>query len=820
MYMLKKNLSLLILTFIFSFSAFAQDIELNPRTEYEIGGMTVVGADNLDPTVIQLLSGLTVGDKIKIPGEKMTNAVKRLWEQGLFADVSVAIVQKQGTVIFLEIRLVELPRLSRFYFTGISRNKQDDLREALSFRRGNIITENLIVTSQNKINKIYRDKGYLNATSEITVEMDTGTVGTATLRIDVTPGERVKIENITFYGNESFSDGDLRGEMEETKRYAWFNIFRSSKFLRTEYEADLNTIVDYYNENGYRDARVIRDSVYQVSPTRVQVDVYLEEGPQYYFRDISFIGNSKYSTELLRNVLQIESGDIYNSRRLNERVQFDPQGQDVASIYLDNGYLFSSITPVEVLVENDSIDIEIRIREGRQATINVVKIVGNDRTNDHVIYREVRTRPGDLFSRSDIQRTIRELQQLSYFDPRSINVTPQPNPETGTVDLEYTVTEQSTSQLQLQGGWGQNQIVGTLGLSFNNFSLRNVLNGDAWQPLPSGDGQTINLRAQASGRFFQSYSFSFTEPWLGGQKPRSFTVSAYHNINQGFREDDFRIAITGINLGLGERLTIPDDYFTLFYGVELRQFNTQNPRGTAATLPEGISQSLNFNLQLKRDNRDIPIFPTRGSTVSLSLEVTPPVSLMAREGFLVKEDYFDENPFRFIEYHKWKFNAEWFTELAKNTVFRGYAEFGFLGSFNDEYGLSPFERFFVGGDGLQNFAIDGREIIGLRGYPNLSLTPGTGDPLFNKFSFELRYLISPNPNAQIYALSFLEAGNSFSNFNEYQPFNLKRSTGAGVRIFMPMFGLLGVDLGYGFDPIGDFGEPSGWQTHFVIGQQF
>lgn len=816
MYMLKKNLSLLILTIILSIPALAQEIELNPRTEYEIGGMTVVGADNLDPTVIQLLSGLTVGDKIRIPGEKMTDAVKRLWEQGLFADVSIAVVQKQGTVIFLEIRLVELPRLSRFYFVGISRNKQDDLREALNFRRGNIITENLIVTSQNKINKIYRDKGYLNATSNITVEMDTGTVGTATLRIEVTPGERVRIENISFYGNENFSDGDLRGEMDETKRYAWFNIFRSSKFLRTEYEADLNTIVDYYNENGYRNARIIRDSIYQVSPTRVQIDVYLEEGPQYYFRDISFIGNSKYSTELLRNVLQIESGDIYNSRRLNERVQFDPQGQDVASIYLDNGYLFSNITPVEVLVENDSIDIEIRIREGRQATVNKVSIVGNDRTNDHVIYREVRTRPGDLFSRSDIQRTIRELQQLTYFDPRSINVTPQPNPETGTVDLEYTVAEQSTSQLQLQGGWGQNQIVGTLGLSFNNFSLRNVLDGKAWQPLPSGDGQTINLRAQASGRFFQSYSFSFTEPWLGGRKPQSFTLSAYHNINQDIVDDGFRIAITGVNVGMGTRLRVPDDYFTLFYGVELRNFNSRQYN----LLPDGNSWSTNFNISLRRDNRDIPIFPTRGSSFSLSLEATLPAYFMSQNGILFSENYFDENRYRFIEYHKWKFNAEWYTELAKNTVFRGYAEFGFLGSYSDEYGLSPFERFFVGGDGLQNFAIDGREIIGLRGYPNLSLSPGTGDPLFNKFSFELRYLISPNPNAQIYALSFLEAGNSFSNFNDYRPFNLKRSAGAGVRIFMPMFGLLGVDLGYGFDPLGDFGEPSGWQTHFVIGQQF
>ncbi|NVK28506.1 MAG: outer membrane protein assembly factor BamA [Flavobacteriia bacterium] len=812
MFMLKKGLSLLTLLLLFASTSFAQDITLNPSIEYEIGGISVVGADNLDPTVIQLLSGLTVGDKIRIPGQEVTNAVKKLWEQQLFADVSIAVVQKNASVIFLEIRLVELPRLSRFYFIGIKKSKQDDLREALKLTRGTIITENLIITSQNKIEKIYREKGYLNATSQISVEIDSGTVGTATLRIEVNPGERVKIEDIHFFGNENFKDSDLRGEMEETKRYAWFNFFRSSKFIRTEYEADLRTIIDFYNQNGYRDARVVGDSIYQVSPDRVQIDVTIEEGPKYYFRNISFIGNSKYSTDLLRRVLEIEKGDIYDSQRLNERVQFDPDGNDIASIYLDNGYLFSSVTPVEVLVENDSIDIEIRIREGRPATVNEVRIVGNDRTNDHVIYRELRTRPGDLFSRSDIQRTIRELAQLGYFDPRSINVTPQPNPETGTVDLEYTVVEQSTSQLELQGGWGAGQIVGTLGLRFNNFSARNLFKGSEWKPLPSGDGQTINLRAQASGRFFQSYSASFTEPWLFGKRPQSFTASVYHNINQGFQVGSYRIAITGVNMGLGRRLTWPDDYFTLYTGVEYRVFNATN----YTLLPDGVSRNINLQLTLRRDNRDVPIFPTRGSSFSLTAELTPPFSLWDKSwpNKPVSEQY------EWIEYHKWKFSADWYTEIAKNTVFRGYAEFGFLGSYNDAYGLSPFERFFVGGDGLQNFAIDGREIIGLRGYPNLSLSSQAGDPLFNKFTFEMRYLISPNPQATIYVLGFLEAGDSFSNFEDFRPFNLKRSAGGGVRIFMPMFGLLGVDLGYGFDPIRDIGQPSGWQTHFVIGQQF
>lgn len=814
---MKKFLSTILALVAFVISAYAQigqsdNIQLYPGTKYEIGGISVIGADNLDPTVIQLLSGLTVGDKIEIPGTELSDAINKLWDQKLFADVRIVVVQKAGTVVFLEIRLIELPRLSRFYFVGVKKSKQDDLREELKLTRGTIITENLIITSQNKINKLYRDKGYLNVTSKISVELDSSTVGTATLRIQVNPGERVKIENINFYGNTHFDDGDLRGEMEETKRYAWFNIFRTSKFIRHDYRADLRAVIDYYNAEGYRDARIVADSVYAVSPDRVMIDVTIEEGPKYYFRNITFLGNSKYPTDLLQRVLEIEKGDVYDSERLNERVSFDPDGNDLASIYLDNGYLFSNVTPVEVKIENDSIDIEIRIREGRQATVSKVSVSGNDRTNDHVIYRELRTRPGDLFSRSDIQRTIRELAQLGYFDPRQINVKPQPNPNTGTVDIEYTVVEQSTSQLELQGGWGAGQIVGTLGLSFNNFSARNLLNGGEWTPLPSGDGQTINLRAQASGRYFQSYSFSFTEPWLGGSKPRSLTTSVYHNINQSYQTDGYRISITGVNVGLGTRLHWPDDYFTGYVGLETRIFNSKK----YSILPDGISRNVNVSLTLKRDNRDIPIFPTKGSSFTFTVEMTPPFQSLRNDLGTLSES----EKYSWIEYHKWKFNAEWYTEIAKNTVLKGYAAFGFLGSYNKDYGISPFERYFVGGDGLQNFSIDGREIIGLRGYPNLSLSPSSGDPIYNKYSFELRYLISPNPSAQIFALTFLEAGNSFSNFKDFRPFNIKRSAGVGIRIFMPMFGLLGVDLGYGFDPFKPAGNASGWQTHFVIGQQF
>lgn len=788
-------------------------INLVPGIKYEIGGIQVTGVDNLDPTVIQLLSGLTVGDQITVPGDKLASAVRKLWEQKLFADIQIVVAQKTGNVIFLEYRLVGLPRMARYYFTGISRSKQNDLREILGLKQGTIITENLIVSTENKVKKYYRSKGYLNGSAVVSVEGNPKNPDEATLAIAVDRGERVKISDINFIGNKEVSSRKLRRAMDETHRHRWYNIFRSSKYIEDLYEADLRLIIDEYNKRGYRDARIVKDTMYFVSPDRLQLDITIEEGPKYYFRDITFLGNSKYSSALLSQVLQIKKGDVYDSELLNERVQFDPDGNDIASIYLDNGYLFSSVTPIEVQVEGDSIDIEIRIREGRQATVNKVTVVGNDRTNDHVIYRELRTRPGDLFSRSDIQRTMRELAQLTYFDQTQLGVVPTPNPETGTVDIEYSVVEQSTSQLELQGGWGGGYIIGTLGLSFNNFSARNIFNADAWSPLPAGDGQSINLRAQASGAYFQSYSASFTEPWLGGKKPTSLTVSVYHNINRyPYGSFPVNMAITGVNAGLGTRLKWPDDYFVAYGAAEFRVINSINSQ----FLPDGVSKNINISGSLRRDNRDVPIFPTRGSNFQFSLELTPPFSQMQSIFPGVNE----ENKYEYIEYHKWKFSSEWFTQLAKNLVLKGEAEFGFLGSYSDEYGLPPFERFYMGGDGLQNFQLDGREIIRFRGYPNSSLSSQAGDPIYNRFTLELRYLISPNPQATIFALVFADAGDSYQSFTEYRPFQLKRSAGFGVRIFMPMFGMLGVDLGYGLDPIGNMGEPSGWQTHFMIGQQF
>lgn len=799
-------------------------IDLIPDVEYEIGGITVSGSDNLDKTVVVLLSGLQVGDKITVPGDKLSGAVKALWKQRLFSDISIRVTEKQGSLIFLDIHLAELPKLSKFYFLGVKKSWKDDLREELDLARGKIVTENLIINSKNKVRRYFTEKGYLDAEVDISQDLDTAMGNYVILGFRIKPGPRVKINDIRFYGNEQVSDKTLIKAMKETREKNFIkNIFKTSKLRNTEYEADKRAIVNKFNELGYRDARIIRDSVYSVGYGLINVDVFVEEGRKYFFRDITFVGNTKYSTDLLRKILRIEKGDIYDSKYLNERVSLDVGGNDIATLYLDNGYLFSQVVPVEIMAENDSIDIEVRIREGRQATIAKVEVTGNDRTNDHVIYRELRTKPGDLFSKSQIQRTIRELAQLGYFDQQQLNVVPKPNPETGTVDIEYTVVEKSTSQLELQGGWGGGFIVGTLGLSFNNFSARNILNGKSWTPLPSGDGQTINLRAQSNGRQFQSYSFSFTEPWLGGKKPQSFTFSVYHNVqtNGVAKNDPLRqsLYITGVTVGLGKRLKWPDDYFTIYHGLEFRRFNMNNYPTSFLDFNSGVSRNINYKLVLSRNSTDVPIFPTKGAEVSGTLEITPPFSYFEDKDWA---NVSSEEKYAWIEYHKWKFNLDWFTPLGfKNKlVFRTHAEFGFLGAWNDQIGLPPFERFYVGGDGLQNFVIDGREVIGLRGYPNQTITPPGGGALYNKYILEMRFLISPNPNAQIFALGFFEGGNNFNEFYSYRPFELKRSLGGGLRIFMPMFGLLGIDIGYGFDPIPGTIRPSGWQTHFIIGQRF
>lgn len=819
------------------------ELSLSTPREYEIGGIRVTGSQNLDQQVITLISGLRVGDKITLPGEETTQAIKNLWRQRLFDDVAIYINEVKGNVVFLEIRLTELPKLSKYGIRGLKKSQRNSLREELDLNAGAIVTENLIINAKNTARQYFVDKGYLNAEVDIKKRPDTTKSNAVILDINVKRGERVKIDDIIFYGNtvretgeggflgmfekkEGLSDKKLRKAMDETRRASIFNIFKRSKFIREDYQADKKKIIEAYNRHGFRDARIVDDSVYMVSDDRVAIAITIEEGDKYYFRNITWLGNTKYTNETLDKVLQIEKGDVYDADYLQKRLFADPNGGDVSSLYLDNGYLFFDLNPVEVLVENDSIDLEMRIREGRQATIRKVTVKGNDRTNDHVIYRELRTRPGELFRRSDIQRSMRELQQLGFFEPSELGVNPVPNAETGTVDIEYSVVERSTSQLQLQGGWGAGRLVGTLGLNFNNFSARNIFNKEAWRPLPSGDGQTINLRAQSNGLYYQSYSVSFTEPWLGGKKPNSLTVSAYHNIqNLSGRESSDpeyqALKITGATVGLGKRLKWPDDYFTLYMAADYQHYDLINYPLAGINFTEGNVNNAVAKFTFGRNSTDYPIYPRKGSLFNLTLEVTPPYSLFD------DRDFANEPPnqkYKWLEYYKWKFNTSWFTEILPKMVVKTAGEYGFLGAYNNERGIPPFERFYLGGSGLQNFVLDGREIVGLRGYPDNSLVPvstGLGGAIYNKVTLELRYLITENPSAQIFTLSFLEAGNTYENFDNYKPFNLKRSAGVGIRVFMPMFGLLGFDVGYGFDDIPSKpGVTSGWNTHFIIGQQF
>src|SRR5210317_188928 len=822
---MKNTLWALVLT-LFSFTTTAQvvqngDFGLIPGIDYEVAGITVSGAQDLDPNVVIMLTNIRVGDNIQFPDPKISDAIKTLWRQQLFENITFSVVNKSGKKVYLDIRLQELPKMSKYFITGVKKSWKDDIREELDLRAGKVVNENLVVMSRNKIQSYFREKGYLNATVDITQERDTTFNNAVILGFRVKPGERVKIGEIAFVGNEAVADKVLLKAMKNTKMKGKA-IFKVSKLRKKEYREDMRALVAKYNSMGYRDARVIRDTNYRVDDELINIEITVEEGRKYYFGDITFVGNTKYDTPLLRSILKINRGDIYDSQHLNERVSFDPNGNDVASIYLNNGYLFSQVVPIEKNVQNDTIDVEIRIQEGRQATIRKVSITGNERTNDHVIYREVRTRPGDLFSKAMIQRTIRELSQLGYFDQTQIGVNPVPDPQTGTVDLEYTVVEKSTSQLELQGGWGANRVVGTLGLNFNNFSAKNIGNKRAWQPLPTGDGQTINIRAQSNGLYFQSYNASFTEPWLGGKKPNSFTGTIYHNVqSNGVQASDPNrqsLLITGINFGLGQRLKWPDDYFTLYLGLEFRRFNLNNFPTGFLNYNKGISNNVNYKFTLGRNNTDVPIFPTRGSQISFAAELTPPFSLLRDDS-----DYkslSSEERFKLVEYHKWELNADWFAPITSKFVIRTHGEFGYLGCYNKDLGLPPFERFYVGGDGLANFVIDGREIIGLRGYTNNSITPGGGGALYNKYVFEMRYIIANNPSAQVFPLIFMEGGNNYDNFWDYRAFNLKRSAGAGLRIYMPMFGLMGVDVAYGFDPEPNGAAASGWQTHFIIGQQF
>jgi len=792
----------------------------NPK-EYFIGGIDVEGTKFLDNKTLIQLSKLEVGSKIMVPGDELTKASKILWQQGLFSNVQIKVKSIQSNTIFLTLFLEERPRLSKFKFNGLKRSEIDAIRDKIKLARGKIITENVIINTKNIIANHFKEKGFLNISTSIDQEVDTITKNHVIILLNIDKGKKVKIGKINFEGNSTFSNKRLKRLMKDTKEKKFFRIFKASKFLEEAYETDKENIILKYNEKGLRDAKVISESTSYIDEEEIlNIEIKINEGKTYYFGDITFVGNTKYSDNELAALVGIKKGDIFDQSVLETRVLGSPDSRDVHSIYLDNGYLFSQVTPIETEIRNDTIDIEIRIFEGLQARINRVSVSGNSKTNDHVIIREIRTKPGDLFSRSDIMRSQREIATLNYFDPEKLNIDVDPNQKDGTVDLNYIVEEKSSDQIELQGGYGADRIIGTFRVSFNNFSAKNIFKNGAWTPLPSGDGQRLSLSATSNGVQFQSYNISFTEPWLGGKKPNSLTIGAYHSITSNGleREDENRgvFKVTGASFGLGKRLKWPDDFFTLYQNISLKKYLVD--QYSFGNFDDGTFYNMSYSFVLGRNSVDQPTFPRKGSNMKLSIQLTPPYSILDGIDNYSESEIEDLNTW--VEYHKWNFGANWFNSLADKLVLKTNLEFGLIGKYSNDKELTQFERFYVGGDGLSGYAVDGREVIALRGYENNSLSPNNGATIYNKYTLELRYALSLNPQSPIFALAFLEAGNTWNMFNKFNPFNIKRSAGVGIRMTIPMMGIMGVDWGYGFDEITGSPTSSGSQFHFSINQQF
>lgn len=825
----------------------------DPKT-YEIMAITTSGTKFYDANSLVSISGLRVGDKIEVPGESITSAVRRLMEQGILDDVQVSYTKLEEGKIWLNIYLKERPRLYSIQFDGIRKGEKETLNDKVKLIKGKIITESLIKNTQTLIKRHFMDKGFLNTQVRVTQLADTLRGNNAALKVTINKGDKVKINRIEFVGREEIAEKKLRRKLKATKQRRFGRIFTPSKFVPKKFEEDKEKLLEYYSKQGYRDARILSDTVYAQDGKSVNVVLRIEEGKRYYYRNITWEGNYLHRDSVLAEVLGIKKGDVYNPEDMQKRLYGNP-GYDLSSLYMDDGYLYFSVEPQEAAVENDSIDVVMRVFEGKQATINKIVLNGNTKTSDHVVMREIRTLPGQKFSKSAIVRTQRELSALGYFNPEKMGINPVPRPD-GTVDIEYTVEEKPSDQIELSGGWGGYiGFVGTLGVVFNNFSARNIPNLRAWRPLPAGDGQKLAVRFQANGRYFQNYSLSFTEPWLGGKKPNSFTISINRQIFRqpltgfnpafgggglgggfggvggfGFQTGrpqgvSSQFNTTGIVLGLGKRLRRPDDSFSLNMSLSYQRYDFFNSFFLGVSdFTTGIANNLSFITSLSRYSIDNPQFPRTGSTFSLTGTVTPPYSLLRGKDWKPTSP---QQQYKFLEFHKWMFDAAWYAPLAPKLVLATRAHMGFLGNYNRGLGIVPFERFVLGGSGLAGqgqFAI-AQDIIGLRGYEDRGVGPSQpGGVVYNKYVMEMRYLVSPNPSATIFVLGFLEGGNNWANYKEFNPFNIKRSAGVGARIFMPAFGLIGIDYGFGFDRNVNFGagtvqQPGKGQFHFTIGQQ-
>jgi outer membrane protein insertion porin family len=835
--MMKKvqRLTMVVLGLAAGAISIAQGPTVENASTYTLGGLTVLGADYTDAQAVKLFSALQIGQELNIPGEDVTRAIRNLWAQDLFSDISVELAEVRDNLAYVVIRVEELPRLTRYTFQGISRSEQETLKGEIELLTGRVVNDNVVKTARKRLNDYYAEKGYWDAEVNIIQKSDTAFENGARLSISIEKGAKVKVGEIVLAGTEKIEAKKVLQSMKDLKSKKWYRIFKSSKFVEENVDLAMASVTALYNSQGYRNARVITDSIYRLPDGNVGIAFDVNEGNQFYFGDITFSGNSKYRSTQLDSIIGIREGDTYDLERLETRVFMDPKGLDLSSLYQDDGYLTFQAMPMENRIENDTIDIEVRMMEGKQFRIGRILVKGNTKTNDHVIYREIRTRPGDLFSRTDIIRTQRELAQLNYFNQEAFGINPIQHPEDGTVDIEYAVEEKPSDQIELSGGWGGGRVVGTLGVSFTNFSARNMFKKGAWKPIPTGDGQRVSLRAQSNGLFFQSYNFSFMEPWLGGKKPNALSFNVWRSVQSNgqpkrvegeINENRQSLRITGVQVGFGQRWKKPDDWFTMNVALSYQHFQLNN-YGVFFSFSDGTANNLAANFTLARNSISDPIYPVWGSNISLSVKATPPYSVFRGKSDEYYEGMSDQDRFRWVEYHKWKLKAEWYTPLTQSAgenprtlVLRTHAGIGLIGQYNRSVGLSPFERFYLGGVFLSGYVLDGREIVNLRGFDDLSLTmpdQNTGAPVIAKYGVELRYPLSTNPSATIFMLAFVDAGKTWADAREFNPFEVYRSAGVGMRIFLPMFGLLGLDYGWRLDDIPTQPNMSRGQFHFSIG---
>ncbi len=813
--------------------------------EYQIADITVSGVNFLDNNALIHLSGLKVGQRVTIPGDFISDAVDKLWRQGLFENIQISATQIEGNRIYLDLYMEERPRVTGIVYEGSTTSITNKIKEEISIKEGDVVTDYKIAQLEKKAQQVLMDKAYMNGKVQVVKRVDTASSNALILIVKIDKGPKVKIAHIDFEGNTAqrvddasstfwkkfaksisnagnkenlaFTDNRLRRKLKNTKQISPLRFWKRSKYVPSAFREDLKELVNVYNREGFRDFRVLGDSLYTISPERIGLKIKLYEGDPYYYGNINFVGNKKYTNEQLQAILNIKKGDLYNEEKFNQNLMMNPNGVDVYAMYFDDGYLYFRATPVETQVYDDTVDIEIRIVEGNQARFNEIRLKGNTRTNDHVVLRETRTVPGQLFSRTELVNSINALRQLRYFNDETLNAEPLPRAD-GSADLEYQVEEVGSDQLELSGGWGGGMIVGTVGVVFNNFSIKNIFKKDRWRPLPSGDGQQLSLRAQSNGTYYWSVSASFTEPWLGGKKPLAFSVSYNHSMqSNNFSKQDARygrLDIDGVSVGLGQRLKWPDDFFTLYQSVTYQRYAMKNYE-VNEILDNGVSHNVNYAITLQRQNLDASFFPKTGSSLSLTVQLTPPYAALGSK--LYQSDKVEDR-YKLLEYYKISFKAGWYFNPIANLVINARFRLGYMGYYKKEVGYPPFERFFLGGDGLTGFALDGRELIGMRGYANNSLSPTSGATAYNKMTLEVRYPLSNNPVATIYALAFFEAGNSWAISSKLDPFRLYKSAGVGLRLYLSAMGMFGIDWGYGFDPVPGDNNAAGSHFHFSINQ--